>query len=125
MALDVAVAERRAGDEGVEVEGAAVVGDQLELAQVGEVLRGDDDAGLLGQLAHGAPTRLLIALETTAGEAPHVGPHRRVLVALLHQDPAARVDQGHLHEVGADGLSGGWVHPSTLPDRAGPHIRTR
>ena len=101
VALQVAVAQRRTRHEGMEVEGAAVVGDQLEAAQVGEVLGRDPDPGLLGQLAHGTAHRLLVTLEATPGEAPHVGPERGMLVAFLHEDPPARVDQRHLHEVGA------------------------
>ncbi len=77
------------------------MGDQLEAAQVGEVLGRDPDPGLLGQLAHGTDHGLLVELQATAGEAPHVGPERGMLVALLHEDPPARVDERHLHEVGA------------------------
>ena len=118
VALDLA--QRRARDEGVEMERAAIGGDQLEAAEVGEVLGGELDTGLLGQLTHSTDDGLLTVLEPATREAPHLRPHRRVLVALLHQHPAARVDQGDLDEVGAD--EGGLGHPSTL---ARPHIRTR
>ena len=101
VALHVAVVERRTRDEGVEVEGAAVVGDQLELPEVGELVGIEHHAGLLGQLAHGGGHRLLVTHESAAGEAPHLGPDRGVLVALLHEDPPARVDEGDLDEVGA------------------------
>lgn len=87
----------------MEVEGPAVVGDQLEAAEVGELLRVERHPRLLRQLAYGTCDSLLVTLEAASGEAPHLRPHRSVLVALLHQDPATRVDEGHLDEVGADG----------------------
>ena len=104
----------------MEAERAAVAVTSSKLPEVGEVLGRDDDPGLLGELAHGAVDGLLAVLEAAAGEAPHVRPDRRVLVALLHQHPPARIDEGHLHEVGADDV-GGSVHPVDPSQTSHPH----
>ena len=62
----------------------------------------DLEPGLLRQLPGGGGAEVLPVLEVPSGQAPSLRVVQRVLVALLHEDPAAAVDDGD----GGEGVHG-------------------
>ena len=78
-----------------------------------QALRLDHQAGLLAQLAHRGGARSPRRPRGRRRDSPSARVVQRVVAALLHQQPAARVEDGDGREA---------MHPATL---ASPHIRTR